>query len=349
MESNISNLTYVGPTRLVTSIGASVMFIFFIEGLVGTLWIVASLMTQRRVWNVINVFITSMCLNDLLTLCLVVILIVDSYIWMEWTAGMTMCKLNPEFTVAFTGCSLWHTAFIAIHRYIVVVHNRAYKRMSKRAYVVFVLIASRLIPALCTIPGLNLETSAYNPKLLRCILKPAEKMRIITFTMVQIVAPCVIVLVCYALVFCYVLRLSSHVNNSNMILQREIQITKMFGMIFLMILVGFVPYAVLRNMDRNNIYDGNVYVIVSVFYGIGSCSNPLVYGAMSTEIRRTCATCLREVLQFLHCDSYLPCLSPPIQSDSDMTTYAVTENRSPKEEHKCIKLNGMNGDEGNNV
>jgi len=45
-----------------------------------------------------------------------------------------MCRLNPELTLAFTGCTLWHTALIAIHRYFVVVHGDAYHRISKRVH-----------------------------------------------------------------------------------------------------------------------------------------------------------------------------------------------------------------------
>ncbi len=335
----------VGPSRLSTSIGAAVMFAFFIEGLIGNLWVPAAILTQRKVWNVINVFIVSLCLNDLLVLCLIVILIIDSYIWQKWTAGMTMCKLNPEFTVAFAGCALWHSAFIAIHRYIVVVHNTTYKRMKKKVYVIFVLFSTRMIPIAVTIPGFSLETSGYVPKLLRCILLPNEKRRIISVTIVQIIAPIIIILICYALVFGYVCHIGHRISNSNFLMKREIQITKMFGVIFLMILIGFVPYALVRNMDSHNNLNGNIYVIVTVFYGIGTCANPLVYGAMSTEVRRACIECIREFLFFIHCENYFPCLKTPIQSDADMTTFGVTESRPQSNEQNCIKL-PLNGNAG---
>ena len=330
-----------GPDRVWSALGAAIMLAFLLEGLLGTIWILAAILSQRRLWNVINVFIISLGLNDLLTLCLVVALIIDSYMWRRWTGGETLCKLNPEFTVAFTGCSLWHTAFIAIHRYIVVVHNTKYKRMSKSAYVIFVLLMSRAIPMACTIPGLSLQSSGYVPKLLRCILLPTQKARMLSFTIVQIIIPCLVVFICYALVFAFVFYLGSHVHNNHLILQRELQITKMFGVIFLMILVGFVPYAIIRNMDRNNTYGGNVYVIVTVMYGIAACANPLVYGAMSTELRHACMDCLRGASAFFHCQRCFSCLSPRIQSDADMTTYAITDNNIKEQQ----PLNGSPADD----
>lgn len=302
---------YVGPSRLATAIGVSFMLVFFVQGLLGNLWILLAVLSRRHVWNIINLFIASLCFNELLTDALIVVLIIDSYIWRAWTAGELLCKLNPEFSVAFTGCSLWHTAFIAIHRYIVVVHNDAYKRMSKRAYVTFVLVVARLIPFACTFPGFNLQTSGYVPKLLRCILLPNQGARIVSITMVQIIAPCVIVVLCYALVFAYVLRKARHVADSNIILQREIQITKMFGVIFLMILFGFIPYAVVRNVDKGNQLNADVYVVVSVFYGIATCSSPLIYGVMSTEIRRVCMSCLEQMCIFTRIVRCMPCFKLP--------------------------------------
>jgi len=89
-----------------------------------------------------NVFVISLCINDLCTLFFVVLVIIDSYVWRRWRAGDVMCRLNPELTVAFTGCTLWHTALIAVHRYLVVVHRNAYHRISKRAYNTLIMFRS---------------------------------------------------------------------------------------------------------------------------------------------------------------------------------------------------------------
>ena len=318
------------PTALATSVGAAVMFFFFLEGLIGNLWILAAILSRKKVWNVINVFIVSLCLNDVLALCLIVVFIIDSYIWQSWTAGPTMCKLNPEFTVAFTGCSLWHSLLIALHRYIVVAHNDIYKRMSKKAYVTTVLVLTRLIPLACTIPGfLSSNTTGYVPKLLRCIFLPSQTGRIVSVTFIQIIIPCIVVICCYLLIFAFVMRMGRQMQNSNFIMQREIQITKMFGVIFFMIMFGFVPYSVIRNMDKKNNLSGDLYVLVSVFYAIGTCSNPLIYGAMSTDIRHTCWEFLQDLGRCMHCQGYFSCLREPVTEQTMMTTYAATEN-SPK-------------------
>ena len=281
------------PARIT---GILVMSLFFAGGLLGNLWITIAILSKRSTWNIINTFILSLCVNDLLTLCLIVVLIIDSYVEEKWGVGMTLCKLNPEFTVTFTGSSLWHSALIAVHRHIVVVHNNFYRQMSKKAYVIFVLLAARLIPLACALPGFTMTTSAYVPKLLRCVFTSDQKGRIISVTMIQIILPCTIVVSCYMLIFAFVYKVSRNMQDTNLVLKHEIQITKMFGVVFLMIMFGFIPYAIVRNIDKVNALSADLYVLVTVFYCIATCSSPLIYGLMSTEIRMACrdllATCL---------------------------------------------------------
>lgn len=122
----------------------------------------------------------------------------------------------------------------------------------------------------------------------RCIISGAEKGRIISVTIVQILLPIAIVILCYLFIFTYVCRIARTMQDQNLILQKEIRITKMFGIIFLMILLGFFPYSVIRNIDRQNTLNADLYVVVTVFYGIATCSNPLIYGFMSTDLRKEC-------------------------------------------------------------
>lgn len=319
------------PTKIATSIGAAIMSFFLALGLLGNFWIIVAITTKRGLASIINVFIISLIINDLLTYFMVVVFIIDSFAAHGWNAGDTMCQLNPELTVLFTGCSLWHTALIAIHRYIVVCHNHLYKRMSKTAYVTFVLIATRAIPASCVFPGFSLSKNIYYHKMLRCLLGPLQKTRMVYITMAQIILPCIIVLVCYALVFAFVHRISRHIHQTNMILKREIQITKMFGMVFLTIMLGFIPYAVLRNADRGNIFSADVYVVATVVYAIASCSNPIVYGAMSTDIRSTCLACLKGALRCLNIGQCMICIKfDPVQNSgpeevTNVVEYNLTE------------------------
>ena len=278
------------PSVWATHVGASVMGAFLLVGVVGSLWILAAIATGRRPWNVIDYFILSLTVQDLLTYVLVMFFIVLSYVERRWIGGDVMCKLNPELTVFFTGSALWHSALIAFHRFVVVCHNGIYSRWSKSVYIAFALITARVVPALLVFPGYGLTASHYKSQMLRCILRPTQGSRIVFISVVLMGLPVVIVLACYLLIFSFVWRMTRHVSNPDMRLRREMQITKMFGVVFAVILLGFVPYAVLRNFDGDNSAPADVYVLVTVVYGVATCSNPFVYGAMSTDIRRACIT-----------------------------------------------------------
>ena len=227
-----------------------------------------------------------------------------------------MCQLNPELTVFFTGSSLWHSALIAFHRYIFICRKDAYNRMPNMAYIVFVLVVTRVVPALCVFPGLSysLEASYYKPSMLRCILRPTQGSRIVAISCVLMIFPCAVVVVCYTGIMIFVWRLTRHVTNPDWRLRREMQIVRMFIVNFLVILLGFLPYAILRNFDSDNSAPADVYVIVTVVYAIATCSNPLVYGAMSTDIRRACATFAQ---QHLPAPLACKCLTTPPPAESD--------------------------------
>lgn len=82
-------------------------------------------------------------------------------------------------------------------------------------------------------------------------------------------------------------------NADSRLFQRELQITKMFGVVFLVMLFGFLPYGMVRNLDSNNKLSPNAYIVVTVLYALASCANPLLYGLMNREVRRIAfAPCL---------------------------------------------------------
>ena len=323
-ELNVTaNITEVPPSRLSTAIGSAIMILWLICGLLGTILITVVILKDKKLRNIINVFIMSLYANDVLSMFLNVVIIIDSYIWVEWRAGPEMCSLMPEFSVVLTGSSLWHSALIAIHRYIVVVQNHFYKRMWKKMYVVFVLVVARVIPFACTFPSFTMNTSYYSVKLLRCVIASQHKGRTMSITLITIIVPCVIVVICYALIFGYVYRTLRHVRNTNTMIQREIQITKMFGVVFFLILLGFVPYGIVRNADRHNTLSADIYVYVTALYSAAVCSSPMVYGAMSSEIREACIDFTSKI--------YKCCCSKCCFRDNKKKTLAKTVLEMPTE------------------
>jgi len=168
-------------------------------------------------------------------------------------------------------------------------------RISKRVYTVFVLVVARAVPLLCVLPGVarGLDGVGYVPKLLRCVLLADQRDRIMLVTTVLTIVPCIVVILCYSRVLLYVL-----VSTCRMKVQtarRELRITAVFGAIFLVVVGGFTPYSVVRSIDRRYELDADIYLAVSVCYSVATCSSPLLYGALSTQIRQACCDVLADI------------------------------------------------------
>ncbi|XP_022333978.2 melatonin receptor type 1A-like [Crassostrea virginica] len=287
-----SNETFLasGPSSTALYVGGIIMLIALLWGLFANILILLVIFTKRDMNNIINIFIISLCINDIINLGINNNLVMLSYFMGEFPTGMLGCELATHFTVLFMGSSLWHTGLIAIHRLIVVVFNNFYKKISKKAYTCFVLVFARVIPLLFLAqPSLG-QMAYYESRLLRCIVKKnygPYNLLVIVFLMIL---PSIILIVCYIAVFIKVHQssIAFRASRQKEWLKREIKITKMFGMVFLLIVIGYMPYGIVRSIDKQLQLSADFYVAITVFFAIGNCCNPFVYGAMDRSIRMEC-------------------------------------------------------------
>lgn len=135
------------PPRLSTIIAAIIMTIFVVFGILGNGWILCTFYHSKKLrQNLINLLIMSLCVNDIINLTLIQTVVISSYYLNRWVMGATMCYLVPELNMILVGVSLWHHAFIAFHRYLVVVQWMYYIKMSKYVYIRVVILGSRVLP-----------------------------------------------------------------------------------------------------------------------------------------------------------------------------------------------------------
>lgn len=76
-------------------------------------------------------------------------------------------------------------------------------------------------------------------------------------------------------------------------MRREIQLSRMFGTIFLVFLFGFLPYGIIRGSDKDNSLHPDVYVALSIIFIISIGISPLIYGLMNNQIRTQCKILIR--------------------------------------------------------
>ncbi|XP_074662596.1 melatonin receptor type 1B-A-like [Tubulanus polymorphus] len=291
------------PTRLVAVIAVIIMSVFLLVGILGTIWILTGLLRRTDMrGQVVNIFIVSLCINDLLNLFNQVFVIL-SYIEMDWRMGKLLCAVVPEFSMFIAGSSLWHHAFIAIHRYIVVCQNNMYRRLSKQVYVAVVMVVTRIIPLCFVIPAFIIDMTIYVPKLLRCVFSPVYGQRTIAVLTVIIFIPFMVVSICFSVIFCFIHRAGRTSRMRDRTVQHEIQITKMFAVVFLVFFIGYIPYGMIRVADRDGQLSPDAYVIVTALYAIASSLNPIIYGGMNRSIRDACLD-LSKCLKYLKHPNY---------------------------------------------
>ncbi|XP_050404083.1 melatonin receptor type 1C-like [Patella vulgata] len=278
------------PSYLALRIGAIVMLVALLWGLFANALTTYSILTNRDLKNITNMFIVSLCINDIMNLVISNFMVLISYFMMKWSTGLIVCEIVTHFTVLLMGSSLWHTGLIAIHRLIVVCFNGFYKKISKRAYTIFVLTTARIVPLLFLIQPHLGNMSHYEPKLLRCIIRKGFGLYTMFVSVVLMIMPSVMLIICYVAIFIKVHRSSSVFRGKRKRewLRREIQITKMFGLVFLVIIIGYLPYGIVRSIDKQLLLSADFYVAISVLYAVANSCNPIIYGSMDRNIRRAC-------------------------------------------------------------
>lgn len=291
-----SNFTVTGPSDTAVTVGATVMALVLAIGILGNILVVFVVIRKRENLSIINIFIVSQCTNDLLNVGINNGLVLISYCMGTWTMGLGVCEMLMHFTVLLMGSSLWHTALIAIHRLIVVVFNQCYKTISKKAYTLFVLLFARIVPILFLVqPSLGNMVN-YEPKLLRCVIKKDFGPYTLLVSIFLMMLPSLILIICYIAIFAKVRQSAGtfRAHRRREWLRREMMITKMFGLVFLLIILGYLPYGIVRFIDKKFLWHPDFYVVITVLYAAANSVNPIIYGCMDCNIRQGCLSTLQQ-------------------------------------------------------
>ncbi|CAF0893951.1 unnamed protein product [Brachionus calyciflorus] len=314
MSLNSTTETILLPSRLGSALGGIIAFFFIIFGLLGDALIITAILSKKDLRkNLINIFIVSLQLNDIFNIGFNQFLVGLSYTFMKWYGPYIICEIFVYTSIICTGSLLWHHALISIHRYLVVVCNFNINKNGKspKIYIIVSIILSRLIPVLvCTPAFLNQHMTVYSPIALRCMLAPnVSGFQNLLIVLINMLLPCLIVIICFAYIFAKVRNVSKNIrhkpnhqfsktaclNSSN--LKREIKITKMFAIIFTVFLFGYLPYGIIRLVDKDNDLHPDFYVFLTVLFILSISISPIVYGLMNTQIKNQCVAIISKIFQ----------------------------------------------------
>jgi len=200
------------PSKHITAFGATITFLFILLGLCGNLIILVLILSKRELRsNIVNIFIVSLQLNDIINIGFNCMLVALSYARRQWIGPYFVCEIFVYTSIICTGCTLWHHAFISLNQYCFVLLNKNIHRRSlpnaldksRQNYAIFSLILSRLIPMLGCVPALvNTNTTLYSHSALRCLLAPNKsRIQSLLILVVNILVPWVIITFCFGGIF----------------------------------------------------------------------------------------------------------------------------------------------------
>ncbi|RNA27148.1 trapped in endoderm-1-like [Brachionus plicatilis] len=301
------------PSRFGSALGATAAFFFIFFGIIGDSLIIAAILSKKELrTNLINIFIVSLQLNDIFNIGFNQFLVGLSYVFMKWHGPYLLCEIFVYTSIISTGSLLWHHALISIYRYLVVVcnFNVNHYGISPKVYIILSIVVARLIPVLVCMPAFkSRHMTEYSSIALRCMLAPnVSAFQNLLIVLINMLIPCLIVIVCFVYIFAKVRNVSKNVRNPHKSknksisashcsssLRREIRITKMFAIIFTVFLFGYLPYGIIRLIDKDNDFHPDFYVFLTVLFIISISISPIVYGLMNNQIRSQCIVILNKL------------------------------------------------------
>lgn len=199
--------------------------------------------------------------------------------------------------VFLAGTTLLNITLIAWNRYKLVTDLANYKSIFTATNVVFMLMATWLLPIICLIPAV-LELwgkFGYVAMLVTCNLLLSQESQSfkIFLLFVRALVPCMLIAYFYLAIY-RVTRASHHRMQENIsnpssyhlhIQKKDRKMIRSMYIIFLVFAVSYFPCAITGIIDWTYVLSKNFHMFCEISVYIGSALNPIIYGLMNHQFR----------------------------------------------------------------
>ncbi|XP_070573615.1 melatonin receptor type 1B-B-like [Ptychodera flava] len=294
-ESTTENFQISLPSVWATQLAGTIEVIFSVIAIFGNFVFVAAVILKKKLRTLANIFLVNLSFTDILAALLVSSFSIDSFFRREWHLGHGLCVVHAILHAYFSSTSLYLTAFIAINRYIYIVHRHKYKSVTHKVSVTVMLIFAWMFP-LVMFSAVIPKNAEYYPSILRCQVNSSEQL--LTFAVTGIVGfylPSVITLICYTLIFVSVRksrrRVQSHSGHNTGThvgpSQQEVRMLKVLVAVYLLILMGYLPFVVFINVKWVLGLTPSPNVVLTIYPSlhVAGVLNPILYGANNSNFR----------------------------------------------------------------
>ncbi|XP_077982011.1 melatonin receptor type 1C-like [Glandiceps talaboti] len=282
------------PTKLpqvwVTTLTGVVEVIFTMAALIGNGLFIGAVILKKKLRTLANLFLLNLSMTDIVAALLVSSVTSGSFLNHGWYLSLDYCIFHNILHPALLGVSICLTTFIAINRYIYVVHNDKYHRVTNKLTVCLAIAIAWIEPTVVHAVRVA-KTSKYHSTAFRCRGITTQLEFILTFYI-----PCSVSCLCYVLIFVHVYqsrrKIQTHTsqqtaNNKGPNLQ-EIRMLKVLVAVFILVCMGYLPYIVLVNVSQEVIGQrppGEAFLLLYPCIHLAGVLNPILYGANNKQFR----------------------------------------------------------------
>ncbi|XP_077993224.1 melatonin receptor type 1A-like [Glandiceps talaboti] len=288
------------PAVWITQVVGTIEGVMTLLALVGNVIVFAAVMLKKQLRTYSNVYLANLSMTDIIAAVFVSSIVTDSYLYRRWRFSKIYCILHHKLHPCLLTVSLLLSAGIALNRYMYVVHNDKYRRLTNKVSVAISLAICWIYPAIL-IPFGDWDTATYRPHIFRCQPSGGSKIKFYAIYFTNYTASGIVV-ICYFLIFLFIRksrrRVQAHGTNQQGNNQnnenskgpspQEVRMLKVLVVVFCLCLLGYLPFVILLNVYTNLDMrpPADVQVMMYPCLHIGGVMNPILYGMSNKNFRK---------------------------------------------------------------
>ncbi|XP_050411878.1 G-protein coupled receptor moody [Patella vulgata] len=272
------------------------MAIIIIVGCVGNVMVILAVKTNKKLQSESNKFVVNLSVCDLLFVTMVLPFNIYTYIEDDWFLDHILCKFIGFLGYTLTGTTIITITLIAWNRYKLILDPAGYKSIFAPRNLKIMIVVAWVFPVICLLPALTeiWGKFGYVAMLVTCnlMLNHESQSFKLFLLIVRAAVPCILIVYYYMMIY-YTTR-QSHLRMSRSISKsaieynnhrKEMHLTRMMIIIFLVFILSYFPCTVSSVIDWNRVLSKRFHMFCIITVYVGSALNPLIYGLMNSQFR----------------------------------------------------------------